>query len=159
MKSIIKIYTIVVVLFLGLWGCKAPSPKHTKSTIEKDSIYTTVNYIQRDTTITVPGDTLRLQVPIYSLSEVPITVQTSRGTLELSKLNEEILAKCNIDDLQKIIALQDKLISEYKSNTKTEIEYREVEVKVYPTWLVSAAIFGLLSLFFFLFRFFKSIGI
>lgn len=146
---------VVVVLLIGMWGCKAPNPTHTKSIIEKDSVYTKVNLIPRDTTVFIPGDIIQLKVPVYELNEVPVTVNTSRGTLELSKINEEILAKCNIDDLQKIITLQDKLIQEYQSNVKTEIEYKEVEKQVYPKWLVISSIFGWLSLFYFFSKIYK----
>lgn len=147
---------VVVVLFLlGLWGCKTPSPTHTKSIIEKDSVYTKVNFIPRDTAVFIPGDVIELKVPIYDLKEVPITVSTSRGSLELSKINEEILAKCNIDDLQKIITLQDKLITEFQKQTKTEIEYREVPVKYIPKWIQILAGIGALAVLFLVYRIIK----
>lgn len=144
---------VVVVLFLlGLWGCKTPGPTHTKSIIEKDSVYTKVNLIPRDTTVIIPGDVIELKVPVYDLKEVPITVNTSRGTLELSKINEEILAKCNIDDLQKIITLQDKLIKEFQKQTITEIEYKEVEKKYIPKYIAILAILGGIALLYVAFR-------
>lgn len=144
---------VAFVLFLiGFWGCKSPNPKHTDIQIQKDSIVTKVNYIPRDTTIVIPGDIMELKVPVYNLTEVPITVQTSKGTLELSKLNEEILAKCNIDDLQMIITLQDKLISEYQEKLKTKSETIEVRVKYIPKWVQFLAAIGAMAILYFIYR-------
>lgn len=125
-KAVVMLLILLCLLCFGAMSCKSLPQTQTK-TIEKDSIHTSVNYVMRDTTIVVPGDTIEMRVPIYSLTEKPISLATSNGmTLSLSKLNDEILAKCNTEDLRKIIELQDKIIKEHKS----KIEYKEIEVPV-----------------------------
>src|SRR5690606_15114950 len=56
---------------------------HTKE-IQKDSVVYTVNYKKKDTLILVKGDTLRTQIPVHYLSEIPVITRSNRGNLSLS---------------------------------------------------------------------------
>lgn len=140
-KAIITVIFLLALLLTGLLSCKPMNAKQNIRFHEKDSVHTSVNYIKRDTTIVIPGDTLSLKVPIYNLSEVPTTIRTSNGlTLSLQKLNQDILATCNVDDLKKIIELQDKIIqtSRYSSQSETI----EIPVEFVPKWTAFFATLG-----------------
>lgn len=142
-KAIIMIVIMLCLLMMGLSGCKPKALSNTKETITKDSVFTSVNYIKRDTTIVVPGDTLSLRVPIYSLSEIPTTIKTFNGTtLSLQKLNDEILAQCNREDLKKIITLLERENTHYRSRLDEISETQEVPIKFTPKWVKVLAWIG-----------------
>lgn len=143
-KAVIMFLILLCLLCFGAMNSCKSLPQTQTTTFEKDSIHTSVNFVKRDTTIVVPGDTLELKVPIYSLTENPVTLTTSNGmTLSLSKINDEILAKCNTEDLRKIIELQDKIIKEHKS--KIEIKEVRTPEKYVPKFTQIMSYIGMIA--------------
>jgi len=89
-KTIILFFVLISFLLLL---CSACNPKqrlatHTKQ-IEKDSVFTTIKHVYKDTIITIPGDKIEVKVPVYSLSEIPTTIRTKDGlNLQLQRIND-----------------------------------------------------------------------
>ena len=151
-KAIIMIVIMLCLLVTGLSACKPKALSYTKETILKDSIRTSVNYIKRDTTIVVPGDTLSLRVPIYNLSEIPTTIRTSNGTtLSLQRIENDVLAQCGREDLEKIITLLERENTYYRTQLNQVAETQEVEVKYVPLLVKILAWIGGLGVLYFIF--------
>lgn len=158
-KALIMLIILLALLSFGLFGCKSNKVKEYNNTVQKDSIYTSVNYVYRDTTIVIPGDLLRIKVPVYSLTEEPISIKTSSGmTLSLSKINEDILAECNTDDLKKIIQLQDMVIQEYKNKSFVSNKEVNIPVKYIPKYISFLAIIGAIALLIFIYWLYKKLA-
>jgi len=99
--------------------------------IEKDSVFTTVKHVYKDTTIVIPGDKIEVKAPVYSISETPTIIRTQNGlNLSLQRLNDSILANCNQEDKIQIIQLQNQIIETYQSKIK-QLEQTEIIKEAY----------------------------
>jgi len=128
-KTIILFFMIAsfLLLLLAASACcpSKPQPTNQITKIEKDSVFTTIKHVYKDTTIVVEGDKIELKIPSYSITETPTTIRTQNGlNLSLQRINDSILANCNQEDKIQIIQLQNQIIETYKSKI-TELEQIE----------------------------------
>ncbi|WP_347066013.1 hypothetical protein [Flavobacterium sp. WV_118_3] len=103
--------------------------KITDTTVYKKTI------VPKDSSIVIPGAILKVSVPTAQIDNgQPVETQTDRGRVILQKKGENIEATCMIDDLVKVIQLQNTVIENYQkiSSEKTKTEKTET-VKV-PFW-------------------------
>jgi len=157
-KMIILFFVVLSLLVLLFSSCnpKLQPTTHTKQ-IEKDSVFTTVKHVYKDTTIVIPGDKIEVKVPVYSLSEIPTTIRTKDGLhLQLQRLNDSILANCNQEDKRQIIQLQNQIIQTYQSKIK-QLEQTEIIKEKYTPKLtkILAWVGGIATLTTLLFGFFR----
>lgn len=101
-------------------GCRTGQPTTPTHSVVKDSVSVVTNYVKKDTTIIVKGDTLRLEVPVYSLTQKPIFLKQNGLNMQISKVHDTIKAHCYTDHLEKIIELQNKIITTYKSQKQEQ---------------------------------------
>jgi len=157
-KTIILFFMLLSFLMLFCSACNPKIRPTTHATkIEKDSVFTTVNYKYKDTIITIPGDKIEVKIPTYSITETPTIIQTKNGlSLQLQRINDSILANCNQEDKIQIIQLQNQIIETYKSKI-TQLEQTHIIKEKYTpkltkilAWIGGVAI--LTSLLFGIFR-------
>lgn len=93
MKNGIK-FIIAILIYLSLGSCKVSTPNVVYVT--KDSIVTKTETVYKDTIITIPGDTIRFQVPcdkdtvfIYRSKSSSSLVQIKNGTITVQNNCDE----------------------------------------------------------------------
>lgn len=135
-----KKLTFIFILIL-LVGCKSNRPTVEKSRIVKDSTSTVIRIVPRDTIVPVPGDSVRVQVPLKDLGIVPVTGISKSGNLKasVSRVNDQIIVDCDVKELELKLQLLDKEIQILKSKLITEAERIEVPVKFVPWWVKTLA--------------------
>jgi len=131
-KTIIFSFVLSGFLVLLFSACNPKLQPTTQSKqIEKDSVFTTVNYKYKDTTIVVAGDKIEVKIPVYSIIETPTTIHTKNGlNLHIQRINDSILATCNQEDKIQIIQLQNQIIQTYQSKIK-QLEQTEIVKEKY----------------------------
>jgi len=133
-KTIILFLMLISIFVLLFSACNPKLQPTTQVTkIEKDSIFTTIKHVYKDTTIVVAGDKIELKVPVYSLSEIPTTIRTQNGlNLSIQKINDSILANCNQQDKVQIIQLQNQIIDTYRTKIKQLEQVEQIQVPYTP---------------------------
>lgn len=113
-------------------GCKTPKPVLQTSVVKTDSTSTKVTFKKQLDTFKVAADSLKINVPIASLTEVPIIAVSKSGRSKGSvrRVNNNIEVECFTDKYEKIIETQTKLIetliklTEVKETKETITEYK-----------------------------------
>lgn len=135
----------MMVVLLG--GCKSvQSPRETTTETVKDSTVTTVRYVEKDTLITVPGDTLKFSLPIYELSETPIERSTGRTTARISLKDDQLTVECLTEELRKMITYQNSIIETLREINRNKEKTVEVPVEFVPWYTKTLAWIGGISL-------------
>jgi len=127
---------IICALFL-LVSCGTQKPQLKKETYIKDSISVEKQTVWKDTTITVPADSLRIKVKLEELSIKPIRAVSESGNMaaEISKVNDDLIVDCKVDELVKQVQLLETTIKQLTSRFEADKETVEVPVKFIP-WYV-----------------------
>jgi len=120
-------WILVFAAFFAMIGCGSTrkkteitdTSKITDTTLYKKTI------VSKDSSIVIPGATLKVSVPAAQLDNgQPVETKTDRGRVILQKNGENIEAVCMIDDLVKVIQLQNTIIENHQKieslKTKTE---------------------------------------
>lgn len=102
---------LILVLAMSFIPVSCKTLKSKESFSRKDSTSSNISFRKKDTIITVPGQTLRLSVPVLQLDNAPAVYKTERGSLTISKNGENITAECNIEEYKATITLLEKTIS------------------------------------------------
>lgn len=127
MKGLVAVVLVVV---FCLVGCSSAKPTRQLTRVVKDSTVTEINYVKRDTFITIPGDTLRFKLPATEITEKPIIRTRNNTTAIISRNGNDIDFQCITDSLSLRLELMDKHIKELHSiidtstETITETEYK-----------------------------------
>ncbi|MEH6405760.1 MAG: hypothetical protein V7767_00620 [Leeuwenhoekiella sp.] len=109
---------IVTLLVLLLSSCGGGKPTLTRSVTEKDSTWTKVSTIKRDTIITIPGDSIKIRIPILDITEEPVTRYGVRSSASVRKENEDLVIDCKCDEYKQQIELMEKLIEQHETYEK-----------------------------------------
>lgn len=141
----ICVFFIIVVL---LGGCRSLQPSSETIETVKDSTVTTVRYVEQDTMISVPGDTLKFQVPIYELSETPIERTAGRTTARVSLKGDELTVECLTEEYEKIITYQNEIIETLREINRTKETTIKVPEKYTPWYTKTLAWIGGIALTF-----------
>ena len=112
-------------------------------TTVKDSTVTEVTYRKRDTTITIPGDTLKVKVPFYQLTPEPQTFQgkNQKAVVSLST-NDELLIDCITQEVDRLFQLTDELKTTLKTLETTKTETIIVPERYVPWYIKILAWLG-----------------
>ncbi|MPT36497.1 MAG: hypothetical protein E2604_15760 [Flavobacterium sp.] len=103
--------------------------KITDTTVYKKII------IPKDSSIVIPGSILKVSVPATQLDNGhPVETQTDRGRVILQKKGENIEATCMIDDLVKVIQLQNTVIENYQKIASEQTKTEKIETVKVPFW-------------------------
>jgi len=143
------IYIAIVGFGLILSGCGSAKPTLTTNTTETvtDSTVTTIRIVPRDTTITVPKDSVIVKVPLVDLTEVPVEQTSLSGKVKAKVriVNKIIEVECLIDALELKISIQDKEIERLQKIVKKKkvVQVTTVPVKYVPWYVKIFAWFGL----------------
>ena len=158
MKSWFYFFVFSVVLS----SCKSvklqPLRTQTTTTV-KDS--TASRIVKRDTLLVFPKDSVSLSARFLELTNRPITKTSKRGDVSVSlrRVGDKIEATANTAQLEKIIALQDRLLEVYQTiQTLTKEETVVTETKM-PGWAkipVGVGLFVILAAFVGLFMYIRS---
>ncbi len=127
-----KAVLILILAFL-LCSCGAKKIDLSERTTVTDSTFTTVRTVKRDTIITVPGDSIKLRIPIYDIKEVPITRKNERATVTVRKERDTLIIDCKCEKYQQIIELQDTYI-EKQRELITALKKTVVIPEKYTPW-------------------------
>lgn len=120
-------------VFVGLTGCKSTRPVERTNTTLKDSTWVETTYRKRDTVIFVPGDTIRLQVPITEITKEPIRQTNGRTTAIVKRVGDKLDVQCVTDALQEKLEWLETIVK--KNSVKERIVETIVEVpKRYTPW-------------------------
>lgn len=149
-------YIHFLILLVSLFSCSLEKrlDKYCPLCVQKDSVVTIIKY--KDTTITIPGESVYIQDTLYC---------DSLGNV-LSKLNRTL-----IDKNGKIISLQTKLQNNvYTSTAKVDTIYRTIKgndvyhtkvvtktmkperIKYIPSWVIFLAYIGGIVILIFLIK-------
>lgn len=108
------IYIAIVGLGLSLSGCGSAKPTLTTKTTVKDSVWTEVQKVKRDTVITIPGDTTFISIPYYELTETPIKRTSGRSTASIKKVGDQIKVQCECLEYKAKIEFLETIIAQYQ---------------------------------------------
>jgi len=127
-----RLYFILAILIIFLFSC---TKRLTPSQSVKDStIQTTVIKYHSDT-VRVKGDTITLHQTLTQTFDT--VIKKNKTTLVLKYSFDTLFAYCATDSLNHIIdSLKETTISKdsFHSKTITQVQYRDVKVKVVPAW-------------------------
>lgn len=124
------IFFMMVVLLGGCSSTKQPS-RETIRTV-KDSTWTETTFHKKDTTIFIPGDTLRVKIPFNEISTTPVQRSNGRSTAIVTRVGDDLDIQCITDALEQKLELLEKYVKENSVKENT-IEIRtEVEVPYTP---------------------------
>jgi hypothetical protein len=126
---------IIIILTFLICSCGARKIDLSEKTTVTDSTFTTVRTVKRDTIITVPGDSIKVRIPIYDIQEVPITRKTERASVTISKENDTLIVDCKCEQYQELIRVQDKII-EKQRELITNLQKTVVIPEKYTPWYV-----------------------
>ncbi|UUC45589.1 hypothetical protein [Flavobacterium cerinum] len=120
-------WVVMIAGLISLVSCGSTRKKTEITDISKitDTIVHKKIIVSKDSLIVIPGTTLKVSVPAAQLDNgQPVETTTDRGRVILQKSGENIEAVCVIDDLVKVIQLQQTVIENYQKiaseQTKTE---------------------------------------
>ena len=129
MKTRLLFFLIPILFLYGCGGSKKPSV--TSHQVIRDSITTTVRYIQKDTTLYVPADSLSLSVLLSQLKDrIPVEKTEGKRTITIQKIGDTIKADCHNDAYELEIKYQNQIIEIYKSHL-AERQSTEVVLEKY----------------------------
>ena len=145
MKNFISVTSLVLVLvFLG--SCRAvKSSRETVRTV-KDSTFTEVTYKKRDTTIIIPGDTLKVKVPITEITKEPVTRTNGRNTVIIRREGNDLDIECLNEEMEQRFELLEKWIKENKTKTVQVQTTTEIPVRYIPGFVKTLAWIGGIAL-------------
>lgn len=150
------LFSMMVVL---LGACRSARPSSETIETVKDSTVTTVRYVKQDTLITVPGDTLKFNIPIYELSETPIERTAGRTTARVSLQGDDLTIECLTEEYEQLITWQNEVIETLREINRDKQKTIEVPVPYTPTITKILAWIGGIALAFFtgliIFKFIK----
>lgn len=90
----------------------------------------------KDTLIYVPGAKLKVSVPVTQLDNgQPVETKTDRGSVILQKNGENIEAVCMIDDLVKVIQLQNTVIENISKINTERLKIEKTETVKTPWYM------------------------
>lgn len=133
------------ILLLLLSSCKSLSKKVTVSTL-KDSIRTEIRYKTKDTLITIPGDSVKISVPVFDLTETPIVRRSNMTTARISRIGDDIHVECLTDEYIKIIELQNQVIETFREIRKERQETITIPKRYVPKIIQLLAWLGVILL-------------
>lgn len=146
---------ITLLLVLAMSGCRSAKTIgiDTSRTVEKDSV-TTVRFEKKIDTVTIPGDTLKLSVPIIQLSEKPIyqTTPSGRTTASVRRVNDQVEVECFVDEYEAIIESQNQIIETLVNVLQSDKTHETVEVTKSPWYMKALASLGGLLLAFVVYK-------
>ena len=131
-------YVFLLIFFFGSCVAKKSTIEH-KERIVKDTIYTeTIKTVFKDVKQTLYVDSPCDSVGV--LKQFEKTIVTPKAIIKLYNDKGSIKVDVNID------SIIDLKVSEFKSNYKSKIETKEVEIVRYryPLWLILTALFSVL---------------
>lgn len=133
-----------MIVAVALQGCRsgrfAPSTQSNQKVT--DSSWTKVRTVARDTVIIVPGDTTRLSIPVYEITERPITKTIGRATATVSRSGNNIEVSCECAEFKKKIELLETIIEKQQKIIDQQIEITSVPVKYVPWYTQTLAWIG-----------------
>lgn len=106
MKQVTAILLLIILLSCGSKKTATTDTYHKVT----DSISRKEKTIYRDSIITVPKDSVKLQVKFSELSEVPVIKKTGRTTVSLTRTDDHVKAECHTEALEMTIQLQHTII-------------------------------------------------
>lgn len=124
-------------ILLFMTSCKSQKPLISgQTTTIKDSTVTKVTYRKRDTTITIPGDTLKVKIPFYELTPEPQTFKsgTQKAKVSLSE-DEQLNIECITEDVDRLFELIDTVKSTLHTIDTTKKETIIVP-ELYVPWFI-----------------------
>lgn len=137
MKSKYIVVIGFLVIVMGMVGCGNMRPTTQTNTTVKDSTWTETRYVKRDTTITIPGDTTFIRIPITEITETPIVRNSGRSSAKIKKVGNdlEITAICeqyvqNIELLETQIKQLQKIVELTEKKTTIPVKYVPWTVKI-----------------------------
>tara|TARA_R100001369_G_scaffold58031_3_gene84849 strand:- start:417 stop:896 length:480 start_codon:yes stop_codon:yes gene_type:complete len=133
---------LLVLVLLTLVGCRTVKP--TKETVRtvKDSTITEVTYQKRDTTIIIPGDTLKVRVPFTEITKEPFIKKSGRSTAIITRKGDSIDVECITEELLQRFEIVDKMIKELRLIQESEKQRIEIPVRYIPWWIEILAWIG-----------------
>ena len=138
------VFSFIVAVVLS--GCGGSKPATYTSQIVKDSIWTAVKRVQRDTIITIPGDTTYITVPVMELTEVPVTKTNGRSTASIKRVGDDIQVSCECAEYKQKIALLETIISQYEKIQELTDKTVVVPERYIPWWVKILAWIGAIAL-------------
>ena len=110
-------------------SCKTPKPSYIY--VNRDSIITKTETVFKDTIITIPGDTIRFQIPC---NKDTVFIYKSKSSTSMVTVNKGIVTvQNNCDEKDLIISKLREQISHYEIATSDSVKTEIVTVKHVPT--------------------------
>lgn len=138
------IYIFILALFTAC-GSSRVTEKITR-TMVKDSTWREIQYIPVDTVFTIPGDSVRLVVPLREIGKKPIIRASKDGRTKagVALQNDTVFVDCKVEELQRKITLLKEIISDYRRLFKTTSKDTIVRESYVPNFIKILAWFGVL---------------
>lgn len=139
----------LLLAFISSCGGAKTIGKDTNREIKRDSITTVKTEIKRDT-IRIPGDTLKMYVPISDLTETPLiqVSESGRTKASLSKQGNSIKVECFTEDFETIIETQNTIIETLIKQLEHQKTIQTVKVTESPWYIKALASIGALLIVF-----------
>lgn len=125
-------YLIYIAIVGSLVGCGSSKDQPTRQLTNTviDSTTTVVRVVPKDTIIAIPGDSLKIEIPIAEIQKAPIIKKSfsGRSRAKIGLKNEVLTVECFTDSLKHKIQLQHKEIETLRkiASNKQEVIYQDV---------------------------------
>jgi len=147
----LKTFILISLLLAFVSSCGGAKTigKDTNREVKRDSITTVKTEIKRDT-IRIPGDTIKVLVPISKLTETPLiqVSESGRTKAAISKHGNAIQVQCFTDEYQQIIENQNIIIETLIRQLESVQTLETVKVTESPWYMKALASLGGLLLVF-----------
>lgn len=160
MRLIRQTALLFILLLLAITGCKSHKTVSEEAITTRDSVSVVTTLTKRDTIVTTPADSLRVQIPIKDLTQRPRVVRSARGTTTatISRIGDDIAVQCKCDSLKLTLEIRDReleILRIKERMSKTEVVVPEKYIPWYTkilAWIggIALAIGGVLGLLKFL---------
>lgn len=126
----VALFLFSIALLLWLTSCK--TTRTTQQTAVKDSIAYVERIVQHDTTITLPGDTIRFHVPCDKDTVFVVTGNSSRSLVQVHDHRVAVHNEC--DEQSRTITGLIKEINTLREHSKDSTNVKIVPEKYIPGW-------------------------
>ena len=140
MKNVLLIISLLILI-----GCAGTKRGSIISTT-KDSTVTTITKVPRNEIITVPGDSIKIRIPVLDLTEEPIVRRSDRAVASIRKVGNDIEVDYKCEQYLKQIEVMDQLIETQRELIKTQQETIIVPERFVPWYIKILATIGGLTL-------------
>ncbi len=140
------VFFISTIVLCTLVGCGTGKPTRVVKQTVTDSTKIEVTTRKRDTLVTIPGDTLKVSIPIFEITEEPITRTNGRTSATVNRTGNDLTIECLCEEYKQLIEVLETTISKQQKVLELRDEINTEYVKYTPWYIKSLAFIGVAAI-------------